>query len=221
MAALLLSVNFLHVRHSHFGTVDVPSAFFGVLCLFFCALMMQHRKTRYTILAAASVSLAVATKFSMLFLVLPFLWAHFSQAPLRQWLERLKDRQLWIGAATGILSFLIACPLIWLDFNETWGGFLGAHRFEQAGKIGSGGGFLSYWTGQQAPGFGVFYPNSIPETMGIILSLSVIIGIVIMMIRHKKSDLLLLLFMLPTYFMFEDMLYQSHAPPAAPRRRFS
>lgn len=218
LAALLLSVNFLHVRNSHFGTVDVPATFFGVLSLYGCAFMLQDSKMRHYLLTAIVMGVAVATKFSMVFLALPFIFAHFAQVHPRQWLKHSVDKRFLSGVFTGIISLLIACPLFWLDFNETWGGIVGTHRFEQVGKIGSGGGFLSYWTGNQAPGFGVFYPNSIPATFGILLTILVIVGLIVQLVRHRKADLLILTFVLPTYFMFEDMSIKAmrHLIPLVP-----
>lgn len=218
LASLFLAVNFLHVRNSHFGTVDVPAAFFGVFSLYSCAFMLRDSKMRHYILTAIVMGVAVATKFSMVFLALPFLFAHFARAHPRQWLKHSMDKRFLSGIFAGIISLLIACPLFWLDFQETWGGILGTHRFEQVGKIGSGGGFLSYWTGNQAPGFGVFYPNSIPATFGVLLTILVIVGLIVQLVRHRKADLLILSFVLPTYFMFEDMSIKAmrHIIPLVP-----
>jgi len=117
-----------------------------------------------------------------------------------------------------VITFLLFCPLFILDLQRTLHGLGRIQTFEKVGKIGSGGGLLSYWTGDQSPGFGVFYPNSIPATFGVILTLFVIIGIVLQIIRHRKADILLLLFMIPTYIFFEDMSYKAmrHILPIIP-----
>ncbi len=217
-AALLLAVSFLHVRNSHFGTVDVPSTFFGIWTIYLAVLIQQTGQLKHYVLSGVMLSLAVATKFSMGLLVLPILVAHFSRAHVREWFKILFDKKLWLTGLVSFITFLIACPIIWLDFQETWGGILGTSRFEKVGKIGSGGGLLSYWTGDQSDGFGVFFPNSIPATFGTVLTMMVIIGIILLVIRLRKGDLLLASFLLPTYYLFEHMSIKAmrHLLPLAP-----
>jgi len=218
ISAALLAVNFLHVRHSHFGTVDVPAAFFGILTIYFCVLMYQKGKMIYYALAAAVMAVAVAVKFSMPLLLFPFIIAHFARYEPKNWFKEIFSKKIWVAAFVGLLVFLIACPLIWLDFDETWGGIMGTKKFEKVGKIGSGGGLLSYWTGDQAPGFGVFYPNSIPETCGLAFTIFIVIGMLYLVYRHKTRELLLLAFILPTYWLFEDSSIKAmrHLVPLAP-----
>lgn len=218
ISSLLLAINFLHIRNSHFGTVDVPATFLGVLALYGCSLILVERKTRYYIFSAIIIACAVATKFSMFFLALPLFYAHFAMAHKNQYLKFITDKRIWISIVTGVVAFIIACPLFLLDFSETWGGIVGTHRFEQVGKIGSGGGFLSYWTGDQAPGFGVFFPNSIPGTFGLLLMGLSIAGIIYLLVRHKKQDLLILLFVVPTYLLLEKVSIKAmrHFLPLTP-----
>ena len=217
-AAILLAVNFVHVRNSHFGTVDIPAAFFGLAVLWFCVLVMQEGRLRHYALAALFIALATATKFSMALFVLPLLYAHFGRFEAREWGRALLDKKIWIAAGVGVVSFLIACPLIWMDFRETWGGIVGAGRFEKVGKIGSGGGVLSYWTGDQSAGFGVFYPNSIPGVFGVVLTVLAALGILYLLFKHRRHDLLLLVCIVPVYLLFEKMSIKAmrHILPLIP-----
>ncbi|MBN1559551.1 glycosyltransferase family 39 protein [candidate division KSB1 bacterium] len=218
VASLFLAANFLHVRNSHFGTVDVPAAFWGLLCVYFCVGIMQKGALRDYIFAAIFAAIAIATKYSMALIVIPFIFAHFSRFQPRQWLRKILHAKLWSAAAAWFVSLLIACPLIWLDFRETWGGFLGTRRFEKVGKIGSGGGFLSYWTGDQSDGFGVFYPNSIPQTFGLLLTLCAAAGLVYLLAKHRRQDLFILVCAIPTYLLFEKMSIKAmrHILPIIP-----
>ncbi|MBD3374875.1 hypothetical protein GF406_07575 [candidate division KSB1 bacterium] len=218
VAAFLLSVNFVHVRNSHFNTVDVPATFLGVLCLYLISLLLARDEIKLYIAAAVTMAVATATKFSMLTLPLPLLVAHFSRYPVNTWVRKIFDKRIAVTVLVGLVAFLIACPLLWLDFQETFGGILGTKRFEQVGKIGSGGGFLSYWTGDHAPGFGAFYPNAIPTTFGLVLTLLTVLGIVYHGWKHRKADLLLLVFIIPSYWMFETMSIKAmrHVLPLVP-----
>ena len=218
VAAFLLAINFVHVRNSHFNTVDVPATFFGVLCLYLVALLLTRDEIKLYAAAAVSMAVATATKFSMLTLPLPLLVAHFSRYPVKDWFKKIFDKRIAVTILVGLVAFLIACPLLWLDFQETFGGILGTKKFEQVGKIGSGGGFLSYWTGDHAQGFGVFYPNAIPTTFGLVLTLLTVLGILYHGWKHRKADLLLLIFIVPSYWMFETMSIKAmrHVLPLVP-----
>lgn len=218
LSALLLAVNFLYVRNSHFGTVDIPAAFFGLICVYFCIRIFQEGKTIFYLLAAVFAAIALATKFSMLIIVFPILFAHFSRFAPREWFKKIVDKKLWLAAGTGIVTFLLACPIIWLDFHETWGGIVGTTKFESVGKIGSGGSLLSYWTGDQSDGFGVFYPNSIPETFGIVLTILAAIGLLYVLIKHRKQDWFILAATIPMYLLFEKMSIKAmrHILPIIP-----
>lgn len=218
VAAFLLAINFVHVRNSHFNTVDVPATFFGVLCLYLIGLLLTRDEIKLYAAAAVTMAVATATKFSMLTLPLPLLVAHFSRYPVKDWFKKIFDKRIAVTLLVGLVAFLIACPLLWLDFQETFGGILGTKKFEQIGKIGSGGGFLSYWTGDHAQGFGVFYPNAIPTTFGLVLTLLTVLGILYHGWKHRKADLLLLVFIIPSYWMFETMSIKAmrHVLPLVP-----
>jgi hypothetical protein len=219
IGAALLAVNFVHVRNSHFSTVDVPVTFWTLAAMYFCAGILNDPRRRNYILAAVGVAFAVATKFSLVFLVCPLIFCHIVATSDKKSMWRLfVDKNLLRAAASGAVAFILACPLFLIDFQRTWGGAMRTKKFEAVGKIGSGGGPLSYWTGNQAEGFGVFYPNSIPDTFGLLLTLFVILGLVVLIVRHRKGDLLLLAFVVPTYLMFENMAYRAmrHILPIIP-----
>ena len=217
--ASLLAVNFIHVRNSHFSTVDIPATFFALVAIYFTAKILNEPQRKFYIFASFFVACAVAAKYSLFLVVLPLLYAHIVQAVKNKpVIKRLFNTNLFLSFFTGLLTFLLFCPLFILDLRRTLNGLLRIQSFEKVGKIGSGGGIMSYWTGDQSPGFGVFYPNSIPTTFGVILTLFIIIGLVLQIIRHRKEDILLLLFVVPTYFFFEDMSYKAmrHIMPIIP-----
>lgn len=218
LAALLAAVNMALVNHAHFSTVDTAAAFWGLLCAYYCLKIADEGRTRHYILATLFAALATATKFNMLLLVLPIVFAHFSRVPGREWLEQLFNKRLMVAGLSWIAAFLIACPILWLDFRETLGGIIGTGKFESVGKIGSGGSLLSYWTGDQSDGFGVFFPNSIPGTFGVLLTVLCALGIFYLVFRHKKADLFLLICLLPMYLLFEKMSIKAvrHLVPMIP-----
>lgn len=219
LGAALLAVNFVHVRNSHFSTVDVPVTFFVLAAFFYIILILQRPGTRNYFLAAFFMAAAVATKYSAFLIVLPFAFVHlYMVIKSGSGIRHVVNKNLLVAKVTAIVAFLLFCPLFLLNFSRTINGLLRVQNFEKVGKIGSGGGFLSYWTGDQSPGFGVFYPNSIPATLGYVLTAFILIGVVFMIVRHRKEDIAILLFVIPTYFFFEDMSYKAmrHILPLMP-----
>jgi hypothetical protein len=218
VAALFLAVNALHVRNSHFNTVDVPVTILALTFLLLCSGLMKTPRRRYYIGCATLLSLTVATKFSMGLLVLPFLVAHSLHVTRDHLVRTFFSRNFWIAVVTGLVVFTLACPLFVLDFDESLGGVLGTKKFESVGKIGSGGGLFSYWTGQQAEGFGVFFPNSIPATFGVLLTALCVLGLLVQFYRHRREDLLILSFLIPSYLLFESMSIKAmrHILPLVP-----
>jgi 4-amino-4-deoxy-L-arabinose transferase-like glycosyltransferase len=216
VAAAFLGMNFIHVRNSHFATVDVPATLFALLAFYFMMRIYNRDELKDYLLTALFMSFAVASKFSLLFIALPFFYICVVQFAKSKKSRVVK--KIIAAIVTGIVFFFIASPIFLLDFQETMGGIAGTTEFEKVGKIGSGGGFLSYWTGKQAPGFGMFYPNSIPDTFGIPLTLLVVAGLAYQIHRHRHRDLLFLLFIFSTYFMFDHFAYKAmrHILPIIP-----
>ncbi len=219
IAAALLAVNFVHVQQSHFATVDLPASFFALLTVWFAALMVERPATKHYVAAGLFSAMAIAAKFSMLFCLAPVLWAHVYAARRlgRAW-HLLLDKKIIVFFAVLLVAFALFCPLFWLDFHASQSGTMEYSQFEKEGKLGSGGSLFSYWTGDQSEGFGVFYPNDLPHTFGLVLMGFTLAGLVIQMARRRWSDVLVLSFTLLTYFMFEYVAYKAirHILPVMP-----
>ena len=63
-AALLLAVNFLHVRDSHFATMDVALTFFMTLSLWFLMSYLNEKKQGAYRWAAFTAGMAAAVKYN-------------------------------------------------------------------------------------------------------------------------------------------------------------
>lgn len=76
LAALLLACSVVHLRESHFFTVDISMLFFSVLCWLFGLWIAEHGRPRDYLLAGVSLGAALACKYSAGFLVGVLFVAH-------------------------------------------------------------------------------------------------------------------------------------------------
>lgn len=111
IAALLLAVCYLHVRDSHFATVDVTMTFFTTLCLLIA--LEAARTGRLSLFAAAGLAggLAAATKYNAAVVCVAIVAA--AAARLREQQDvglRLVASWIATGAAAAVLGFLIGVP---------------------------------------------------------------------------------------------------------------
>ncbi|MCX6345627.1 MAG: glycosyltransferase family 39 protein [Armatimonadetes bacterium] len=133
LAAFILAIAPIHVQHSHFATVDVPSTLFIALCLGFSALILKRGSWRDYILAGVMAGLAGGTKYNAVLVIFAPMAAHFlatSQSSIlqtaqhsilssvegcgrRSTLSRLKAAlgiKLWLIPACAIAAFIISTP---------------------------------------------------------------------------------------------------------------
>jgi len=114
VAAFFLAVAPLHVRDSHFLTVDVTATFLGLAAI---ALLLRFRdRLRIVDLFASALllGLATSTKYNLAVFAAAYpvvLWpASRAGAELRRFLQRLG-----LAAALAILAFGLTTPFAWLD----------------------------------------------------------------------------------------------------------
>ncbi len=120
LAALLLSVCYLHVRESHFGTVDVPLTFMCTLATFLMLRALQAPSTKARLIAAFCVGLAISTKYNAVVLGLPLLMLFLSElaAAGQRTRARLVDtaRELALAGLAVCIGFVLGTPYAVLDF---------------------------------------------------------------------------------------------------------
>ncbi|NOZ56836.1 MAG: phospholipid carrier-dependent glycosyltransferase, partial [Calditrichaeota bacterium] len=167
-SSLILAVLFLHVRNSHFATVDVPVTFLGFAAVAAALWFFEDGDIRKLWAGFALAGVAAATKYQAGVALVPIGLAALlrGETNLRSLPGRLIDWRLWAGGLIFVLVFLVACPMPLVDWHEFVGGLRGTANFESAGKVGTGGGFFSYILGGTSPGYGFFARNSMPDSMG-------------------------------------------------------
>jgi hypothetical protein len=218
LAAAFLSVAFLHVRNSHLGTVDIlPTLLVSMVFLFSVKILHNGAKRDY-LAAGIFTGLAAATKWNAGLAVIFIFCAHFMQKKFA--LRRIYDAKLIFAGLACLIAFLIACPLPLIDFKEFFGGVVGTVEFQQTGikKLGAGGGFWSYFTGNHSPGYGFFYDNSFPLGIGWAATILFPLGLVVLAWRDKREDILLIIFPILMYLIVGRMSYKAmrHLLPMVP-----
>lgn len=188
-AALILATAPIHVQHSHFATVDVPSTVFTAAALGFAGLVLKRGSWRDYIYAGVMAGLAAGTKYNAGLVVLAVIAAHFLREGIR-WTS-LRDARVWAVIGCTFLAFIVSTPGVILRFSDFWYGFS-----YELGHSASGHGLVFAGTGN---GFIYTLTNSFWYGLGPWLTLLFIASIIWAVVRRDKPALLLLAFIIPYY----------------------
>jgi len=120
LSSFFLSLAYLHVRESHFGTVDVAATFWLLVSFYFIIRSLTERGRKSVVLSGVFAGLAAATKYIGILLVLPIALASFFRAPRRAGSEAITLfvlRRITLFGAAFLLAFLIGVPFALLDLK--------------------------------------------------------------------------------------------------------
>jgi 4-amino-4-deoxy-L-arabinose transferase-like glycosyltransferase len=167
LAALLLAVNPLHVRNSHFATSDVPMAAFVTLALFHAVRAAQRGAARDFIRAGICYGLAASTKYPAVLFLATLLGAAFwpvrDDTPIRTRLARL-----CLGLFGAAVVVIVTSPFLLLD----WPAALRDLRYHAAtrdtGWFGDSG--ESAW--RYHLGFSLYYGLGLPFLPVLVVSMA-------------------------------------------------
>ncbi|MCE5314902.1 MAG: glycosyltransferase family 39 protein [Armatimonadota bacterium] len=191
LAALVLAIAPLHVQHSHFATVDVPSTLFVALALGYCARIMKYSDWRDYILAGAMAGLATGTKYNAVLVIFSVIAAHFLRDGVR-W-PSIRSTKLWVSLGCVIAAFVISTPGCVLRTTE----FLHGLKYEMA-HTSTGHGLVFAGTGN---GFIYTFTSSFWYGLGPLLAILMLISLVGAVIKRDRMTLVVLAFALPYYVL--------------------
>jgi hypothetical protein len=123
LAAVLTAAGVLHLRDSHFFSVDVSLTFFSVLAWLLLTDVAVRGTTRAYVASGVAIGAAAACKYTAAFLLPIALIAHLC-APGRPRLDaswQAWGRWLSLGALPGLVAgatFLLLDPLVLLEFGK-------------------------------------------------------------------------------------------------------
>lgn len=180
VAAFFLAIAFLHVRDSHFLTVDVPSTFLALISCAWLLTYLANSTLRSLLFCATFLGLATSTKYNI---------ALFGFWPLlAPWLARARPRGRYgrgrhslLAAVVMGTAFVAASPFIALDFSTFWRdlSYQRSH-FHEGHGIDLGNDWTYHLT------FTLFHGLGWP------LLAMALIGCAILGIRRRPADVLLL-----------------------------
>jgi hypothetical protein len=123
ISAFFLSFVYLHVRDSHFGTVDIPMVFFIMCATFFIIKCYQESSTRNYIFSGIFAGLAFSTKYPGILTIIPMVIANGLSISLTEGKNRVfvyplvsaKRILVFMGIFTAV--FLLGTPYAVFDFH--------------------------------------------------------------------------------------------------------
>jgi 4-amino-4-deoxy-L-arabinose transferase-like glycosyltransferase len=157
VAALLVAVNPLHARSSHFGNTDVTMTAFTAAALLFTLRAARRGRTRDFLLAGLGLGLAASTKYPAASFAVALPLAALLPGPRAAAVSRAaRLRGLAWGLAAMSAAFAATSPFVLLDWRVALGDlrYLSGVRVE--GWWGDAGGpaWLYHWTFSLWYGFG-------------------------------------------------------------------
>jgi len=182
LSGAMLSVVPLWALHSHFGKVDIPSAFWLALTLFFASLLLKKWSWKWLLSSSIAAGLAFSTKYPA-GIALLFVWLAVALAHRTEEVSRARKlREMAIALLFFFIAFFLTSPFIVLNAPKAVAAVV-AEVFTQYGKN---------------PGFKRFFSDALSSyrahlgilnllTGRIILGLT-ILGMVISFIRRRPAD---------------------------------
>ena len=199
LAAAFLAVAFLHVRDSHYGVPDIAATLFVSLAVLGCVMGLQKRQWRYVGLGAMAGGLALATKWSVTWVILPII---LSTVWLGVGSKHAGEKRLNPWMAVAVVGICLGGGLLIGGFQL----FLKPTTyFEYAlreARSGTAGGF-GFWQIDTVPGW-LFYIKTLGYGLGVLmcgLALPGIIKRLLLALRSRNLLSVLLLVFPITYFM--------------------
>lgn len=181
IAALFLAVSFLHVRDSHYITVDVPATMMATLSFLFACGIFQTGKMKYYILSGLTAGLAASTKWNAAIIIVSILAAHFLTQAKREPINGF----LFAGLGAFIAGLYIGTPYAFRDPKDF---------FATVGPV-----FAHYSTGH--PGYEaispiIYYTKDIFSSEGASLPIALAgaAGLMISIFNHRAKDFFILAF---------------------------
>jgi Dolichyl-phosphate-mannose-protein mannosyltransferase len=195
LAALLVAVNFLHARDSHYGTVDIPMTFFVTLSLAFGLGAARTQARRDYLLAGLFAGLATSAKYNagtvvvgVLVAALPRLWRPAGPAE-----RRSAVASLLVSGAAMAAAFAATSPACVVHFDQVVKGLV----VQKEALFSSPG----------APAWITHLTVTLPGAFGWPGCVAALAGVAHALWRRRTADVLFLAFLGPTFASMATMTW--------------
>lgn len=186
LSAVLLSVNPIHIKQSHFISVDSALTFFSLLALNFIMKVYAEPNKKWYILSGVAIGLAAASKYNGALLLIVFLIAHLLKSASRKnTIQSLMNRNLVTSVGLSVAVFVLSNPFIVTHFDEFYYSFSFEQFHVSAGHLGIN-------PNQNTVSYYLF--DVIPTSVSIPIVLAVLIYFAQVFYVRKKEYILLLIF---------------------------
>jgi len=208
VAALFLSVEYLHIRFSHLAKPDAAMACLAVIALYYAYKIYEEGKWSNYLLAGAFTGLAISMKYNANFVVLTILSAHV----LRTYQSRLGDlkndfKLLFMSFASVGIFFVIGSPFTLLDAKT----FIRDLQFQSL-AITQQQSILDFLSTILKYCRELFLPSHW-SLSGEFFGFFILLGLGIFLIRPEKKDLVFLPFLIMHFLFFTYKTSSSFLKP--------
>lgn len=206
IAALMLCVAPIHVQHSHFATVDVPSTLFVAAALGFAGLILKDGAWKSYLLGGAMAGLAAGTKYNAAMVLLSVIAAHLLRGG--GW-RALVSGRMWAAVGCAVAAFVVSTPGSVLHPDKFLYGLTYEMRHAAEGHglvfVGTGNGFLYTLTSSLWYGLGAQVLLFLP-------------AVVLALAKRHKPALAVLAFVIPYYILISlsQVRFARYALPMFP-----
>lgn len=180
LSSIFMSFMYLHVRNSHYCTVDVPMTFVLVVAYYFILRIVDTNDIKDYLLAGLFAGLAIATKYNAGILIPCIGFAAITNISFKNGIYRniRVIKNLALGYICAVLIFLVICSYVIFDFAG----------FAQALNVLS--------TNSKNMNIDLWYRFRVDlfYGMGLLLELLGLLGFIYIFIRKKKKGLVFVSF---------------------------
>lgn len=180
LAALFMAILPIHVMHSKFMAVDVPSTMLATVALIFAIRLSEGCRLRDYIFAGLFAGLAAGTKYNAGLVLIAPLVMHLYASKTNP-IFRLFDPKLIGMAGCAVIGFIIGTPGVFINQPQFINDFMYEVNHARTGHglvfTGTGSGYLFHLIHSLLPG------------MGLPILLLAIAGIIYALKKHKPADI--------------------------------
>lgn len=195
LAGLLVTVNFLHARDSHYGTVDVPMALFVTLSLAFAIRAARTQALRDYLIAGLLAGLATSAKYNAGTVIVGVIVA----ATPRLWRPRGPGERrdaavaVLLSGAFMVMAFAVTSPACLLHLDKVVAGLVVQRQ--------------ALFGGRGQPAWIAHLTVTLPGAFGWPGCAAVAAGLARAVWQRRAADIIFLAFLVPTFASMATMTW--------------